>query len=61
MNKNLIIACVMAVFAITANAQTFTDSFESYSAGSYLAKSSGGKWTTWDGSTGGTTDVKVAT
>ena len=40
--------------------QSFTDDFESYSAGDYLAQSSD-EWTTWSGTTGGDEDVQVVT
>jgi thiol-disulfide isomerase/thioredoxin len=40
------------------SAQVFTDDFESYTVGDYLASSSS-DWTTWSGNSGGTDDVKI--
>ena len=42
-----------------AFAQTFSDDFESYSAGDYIAASSS-DWETWNGQTGGNTDCQVS-
>ncbi len=43
-----------------ANAQSFNDDFESYTAGSKLGPQST-QWTTWSGTEGGTEDVNVVT
>ncbi|MEI7803294.1 MAG: Omp28-related outer membrane protein, partial [Bacteroidota bacterium] len=45
--------------ASISNAQSFTDDFESYTAGSLLAGSSA-TWATWSGAGGGTDDVAVS-
>ncbi|MCO5269334.1 MAG: T9SS type A sorting domain-containing protein [Brumimicrobium sp.] len=41
------------------NAQTFTDNFDTYTAGAYLAQQSSA-WTTWGNAPGTTEDVKVS-
>jgi len=41
-------------------AQTFSDNFDSYTAGSAMAAQSGGAWTTWSNAPGGTEDVLVS-
>lgn len=41
------------------NAQTFSDNFDSYSAGQKLAIQSAGAWTTWSDAPGGTEDAMV--
>ncbi|TSJ39092.1 T9SS type A sorting domain-containing protein [Fluviicola chungangensis] len=40
--------------------QTFTDNFDSYTAGQKLCPQSGGAWTTWSNAPGGTEDVLVS-
>jgi hypothetical protein len=47
------------VISLGIQAQTFTDNFDSYTAGSYLGPQSGGEWTTWSDSPGSNEDVKV--
>lgn len=42
------------------NAQTFSDNFDSYTAGQKLAAQSSGAWSTWSGAVGGTEDVNVS-
>ncbi len=44
----------------TAYAQTFSDNFDSYTAGQYMAAQSGGAWTTWSNAPGTTEDVMVS-
>lgn len=39
--------------------QTFSDNFDTYTAGAYLAKTNS-SWKTWSGTTGGTDDVKIS-
>lgn len=57
--KKIFTLLLGGVFAVSlANAQTFSDDFESYTVGSYLGASSSA-WTTWSGSTGGSEDVKI--
>lgn len=56
-----ILTLIGAVTAVTAvNAQTFTDDFESYTAGQYIGTVSP-DWTTWSGATGGAEDTQVST
>ncbi|MDD2982108.1 MAG: T9SS type A sorting domain-containing protein [Crocinitomicaceae bacterium] len=43
-----------------ANAQTFSDNFDSYTAGQKMASQSAGAWTTWSGAVGGAEDVMVS-
>jgi len=57
--KKLILAA--SVFtAYSSMAQTFSDNFDSYTAGSYMAAQSGGDWTTWSNTPGTTEDVMVS-
>jgi hypothetical protein len=46
--------------SLVAFGQTFTDNFDSYTAGQKLCPQSGGAWTTWSNSPGGTDDVLVS-
>jgi hypothetical protein len=46
--------------SLVAFGQTFTDNFDSYTAGQKLCPQSGGAWTTWSGVAGGTDDVLVS-
>lgn len=48
----------IALLGFTANAQTFSDDFESYTVGSKLGPQST-NWTTWSNADGGTEDVNV--
>lgn len=41
-------------------AQTFSDNFDSYTAGQKMALQSAGTWTTWSNAPGGTEDVNVS-
>lgn len=56
--KKLILSFFLIAIINATKAQTFTDSFESYTAGSYLAQSNG-KWSTWKAKPGTAEDVKV--
>jgi hypothetical protein len=56
--KNLILPLFLLA-CFFAQAQSFSDDFESYTAGSYLAKSSNGKWKTWSNKPGSAEDVKI--
>jgi Outer membrane protein Omp28/Secretion system C-terminal sorting domain len=50
----------LASFAcLSLNAQTFSDDFESYKAGDFVAKTNN-KWTTWSNTPGTTEDTKVS-
>lgn len=55
-----IVLIVGAFISFTGIAQTFSDNFDSYTAGSYMAQQSGGAWTTWSNAPGGTEDVLVS-
>lgn len=46
--------------SLLSQAQTFTDDFDSYTAGSNLCPQSGGAWTTWSNAPGGAEDVLVS-
>ena len=57
--KKLIL--VFGIFASSISfGQTFSDNFDSYTAGSYLGPQSAGAWTTWSNAPGGTEDVLVS-
>lgn len=59
MYKNLLLF-FLTLSAFSLNAQvSFTDDFESYTVGSYVAKSNN-KWTTWSNKPGTTEDTKVS-
>ena len=51
---------LFAIGTITAKSQSFSDDFESYTAGSKLGPQSP-NWTTWSNGDGGTEDVNVVT
>lgn len=57
MKPTLTLLAALAL-SISGFAQTFSDDFESYSAGDYIAQSST-DWDTWNGTTGGTLDCQV--
>nr|WP_294862421.1 T9SS type A sorting domain-containing protein [uncultured Fluviicola sp.] len=46
--------------SLVAFGQTFTDNFDSYTAGQKLCPQSAGAWTTWSNAPGGTEDVLVS-
>jgi hypothetical protein len=46
--------------SLAAFGQTFTDNFDSYTAGQKLCPQSGGAWTTWSNAPGGPEDVLVS-
>lgn len=48
------------LFASHSFSQTFTDNFDSYTAGSKLAAQSSGAWTTWSNAPGGSEDPLVS-
>ncbi len=51
----------LMLFSASAIAQTtFSDDFDSYTAGSYLGPQSGGEWTTWSNAPGTAEDVMVS-
>ncbi len=60
MKKRLLLLILLATGTIAVNAQSFTDDFESYTAGSKLGPQSP-QWTTWSVADGGTEDVNVVT
>ncbi|MBP8824718.1 MAG: T9SS type A sorting domain-containing protein [Flavobacteriales bacterium] len=55
MRKQLLFS--LALIPALATAQTFSDDFESYTAGMAIAASSNGLWTTWSNAPGGTEDA----
>lgn len=46
--------------ALASQAQTFSDNFDSYTAGQYLGPQSSGNWTTWSNAPGTAEDVYVS-
>ena len=59
MKKTILVVCSLWLI-LGLNAQTFSDDFESYTAGIKLGPQSTA-WTTWSGADGGTDDVNVVT
>jgi hypothetical protein len=60
MKKFYLVFLVMATFfSSPIVAQTFSDNFDSYTAGAYLAQSNP-LWTTWSGTPGGADDIKIS-
>lgn len=57
--KKFLLASAFAFLFIGSFAQSFSDDFESYSAGSYLAQSSN-KWSTWGNQPGTSQDVQIS-
>jgi archaellum component FlaF (FlaF/FlaG flagellin family) len=57
--KKIVLLASLA-FTTMGMAQTYSDDFESYNPGQYLAQQSGGFWTTWSNAPGGTEDVLVS-
>ena len=60
MKKRSLLLMLLAIGTMTAKSQSFTDDFESYTAGSKLGPQSP-NWTTWSNADGGTEDVNVVT
>ena len=60
MKKRSLLLLLLAAGSIAANAQSFSDDFEAYTAGSKLGPQSP-QWTTWSVADGGTEDVNVVT
>ncbi|MEE9374467.1 MAG: T9SS type A sorting domain-containing protein [Saprospiraceae bacterium] len=58
MKKTLLTIFSFALMITLGFSQTFSDDFEGYNVGDYLG-SSAPEWTTWDGSVGGASDVKI--
>lgn len=58
MKKTLL--AVSALLSATGFAQTFSDNFDSYTAGQYMADQSSGEWTTWSNAPGTAEDVMVS-
>lgn len=58
MKHTLLAASLLA--SATGMAQTFSDDFDSYTAGQYMAAQSGGAWTTWSNAPGSAEDVMVS-
>lgn len=59
MNKKLLLGFGL-IFTSSLFAQTFTDNFDSYTAGQKLCPQSAGAWTTWSNAPGGNEDVLVS-
>ncbi|MFM9944817.1 MAG: Omp28-related outer membrane protein [Bacteroidia bacterium] len=60
MNKiHLILFVFISSFATSVIAQSFSDDFDTYTVGDYLAKTNT-KWKTWSGTLGGTDDIKIS-
>ncbi len=57
--KKTLLFCLIAAFAVNANAQTFSDDFESYTVGQALAATSP-VWETWSSANGGADDTNVS-
>lgn len=58
MKKILLIASL--AFTTVGMSQTYSDNFDTYNAGQYMAQQSAGFWTTWSNAPGGTEDVLVS-
>jgi hypothetical protein len=58
MKKQITLALACLISLSMVKAQSFSDDFESYTVGSFLAASSP-NWVTWSGPTGGAEDVKI--
>jgi hypothetical protein len=59
LKKITLLGAVALLFGFgSANAQSFSDDFESYNVGDYIGANSS-NWTTWSGTTGGAEDAKV--
>lgn len=48
------------LFSASAFGQSFSDNFDAYTAGQYMAQQSNGAWTTWNNTPGTTEDVLVS-
>jgi thiol-disulfide isomerase/thioredoxin len=51
---------ILSIWATSAIAQTFTDNFDTYTAGGLVAQQSAGAWTTWGNAPGGAEDALVS-
>jgi len=56
--KSLLFLFCSLFISIISNSQTFTDNFDTYTSGAYLAQSNS-SWKTWSNSPGGADDVKI--
>lgn len=63
MKKTLLSLSFLALFGISTNAQTvlFTDSFETYTTGGFLAQQATPAWTTWSNAPGSSEDATIST
>ena len=59
MKKNYLFIAFALLSSVTIS-QTFTDNFDSYTAGQYLGPQSAGAWTTWSNQPGTAEDVMVS-
>ena len=58
MKTHLLTSLIVSATILSANAQTYSDDFESYTPGAYIGSSSS-SWTTWSNSPGGNEDTKL--
>jgi len=58
--KRIYLLAAAALFTATVGAQTFTDNFDSYTAGQNLVTQNPTDWDTWSGGAGTTEDVLVS-
>ncbi|UKN02082.1 Omp28-related outer membrane protein [Paracrocinitomix mangrovi] len=59
MKKRYYLGALLSMAVVgSANAQSMSEDFESYTVGSYMGTNSAG-WTTWSGTTGGAEDTQV--
>jgi hypothetical protein len=59
MTKNYLLSLLASCLILPAGAQTFSDNFDSYTAGNYLGTSNV-TWKTWAGTPGGADDIKIS-
>jgi len=60
MKKTLLTGSILLASILSVHAQTYTDNFDSYTAGDNLSSSST-VWSTWSGASGGADDTKIDT
>lgn len=60
MKKALLVSLFSVPCLLAAQSVIYTDDFESYTAGDYIAQSNGTDWSTWSADPGGTEDAQVS-
>ena len=60
MKKLYLFGATFGLFSLVS-AQSMNETFETYTAGSYMGINSPAQWSTWSGTVGGTEDVQVTT